>query len=56
MIVGEEEIEWEVRTQRGALHFEVRMSRVGCQYTNTHSHREQGTNATEDEYGHKEKR
>lgn len=43
MIVGEEEIERkvekEVWTHRGALHFDVRISFSGCQYTNnTHSH------------------
>lgn len=48
MMVGEEEIERKVErkvwTHRGALHFEVRMSCVGCQctltqiHTHTHSH------------------
>ncbi len=42
MIVGEEEIERKVEregwTHRGALHFDVRMSCIGCQYTHTHTH------------------
>lgn len=55
----ERRVEMEVWNQRGAPHFEVRMSYIGCQYTHKHTHkqsnRERGTIATEDDYGHKEK-
>lgn len=66
MIVGEEEmerkVEREVWTHRGALHFEVRMSCTGCQYTHTHTPthitltENVAPNATPDEYGHKGKK